>query len=213
MPTTPPDQTPPPRPSPSEQTKAAGAPDAAETNGAAAPDSVDPVAELKAALGALSEIPAYAQQYVNAKISGTLYTARKVALMAVLGLISGLAGISIVVTSAALLVIGLANMLSALMPAGWKWVGPVVIGLVGVGISTIGVWFIIRRAAAAGREAAAQGYRETLLRQRQSFGVDAMFRAAEHEVETGKSSRPPEREAKDKHPPGVAGDEEELNEG
>lgn len=210
MPTPPPDQTPPPRPPPSDRSSAAGA---AETDGRATEESVDYGAELNAALSALLEIPAYAQQFVNAKISATLYTARKIALMAVLGLISGLAGISIVVTSAALLVIGFANLISALVPEGWKWAGPVLVGLIGVGMSTIGAWLVVRRAAAAGREAAAQGYRETLLRQRQQFGVDAMSRAAEREVETGKSTRPPEREAEDRHPPGIAGDEEELNEG
>lgn len=179
----------------------------------AAPGSAyAPFDELRAAAGNLTEVAAYAQQFVNAKISGVLYTLRKVILLAVLGIVTGLAGVSIVVTSAAMLVLGLGNGIGSFLPERWQWLGSVIVGFAGLAVSTVGAWLVVRRAAAAGREAAAQNYRESLLRQRQSFGTDALTRAAEHELETGKMTRTATEETKrDGTPPGVAGDKEELD--
>ncbi len=162
--------------------------------------------ELKAAAGNLGEVAAYAQQFVEAKVSGVAYMIRKVVMMAVLGVVAGLAGVSIVVTAAALLVIGLGQAIATIMPAGFAWAGNVIVGLLGVIISAGGAWLIVRRAAAAGREAAAQHYRERLQEQRKNLGIDAMTRVAQHEQRTGKS----ERKHQDSHPADVSGDAEAL---
>ena len=195
-----------------------GRPRPAEPEPASSGPETDPVAELRAAVSALSEVPAYVSQLINAKISGTLYTLRKIALMSVLGVITGLAGISVIVTASALFVIGLSDLIAAFLPDSFRWAGKVLVGVIFVGVGTVLTWIVIKRAALAGREAAAQGYRETLLRQRQQFGVDAMSRAAEREVETGKESKPPTNEDpsnphKNDKPGGVAGDEDVLNNG
>ncbi len=110
--------------------------------------------------------------------------------MLVLAAVVGLAGISILVTAAVMLVIGIAGAIAAVLPEALAFLGPLVVGLLGVVGSALVALFIVKRAASAGRSAAAELYREALLRQRQQFGTDAMTRAAAAEAEAGHPQEP-----------------------
>lgn len=173
---------------------------AAAGNGRDRP-AYDPAAELRAAAGNLVEVGAYVQQYIGAKISGTLYGVRKLVLLATLGAVVGIAGVSILVTCAVLLVLGVSGMIAAMLPNWLDWLGPLLVGLLGVGLSTIVVFFMLRRAARIGKRMALEEYRTALHEQRRQFGTDAFSRsvadAAEKDLEarTSRAMTPEEREA------------------
>lgn len=138
----------------------------------------DPARDLHAALTSLAEAGTYLRQFIAAKFSGVLYGVKKLALLAVLGSVAGLAGATFVVTSMVILVIGLGLALAAAMPDGFEWVGFVVIGLLGLLISIGGLWLVLRMLAKAGRRSAVEQYKRDLAMQRLQFGHDAFSRAA-----------------------------------
>ena len=127
----------------------------------------------------LGELLTYALQYVSATLGGVAFTVKKVVYLAVLGLLAAIVGLTVLVTGSVLAVVGLAEALAAAMPGGWKWVGPLVIGLLIVGGTLIGTYIVIRSLAVSGKSAAAASYRDALLRQRRRFGTDALARAKE----------------------------------
>lgn len=155
----------------------------------ASKDGHDPVQELKAAVSNLGEVATYLQQLVGAKVAQTLYGFRKLALLAMLGAVVGIAGMSIIVTSAALLVLGLADLIAAFMPDRFDWLGKLLVGLGGVGLAMLAVYIVLRRAAAVGKRMAVEQYRTALHEQRKRYGHDAFSRSAAHAAEQDLAAR------------------------
>jgi hypothetical protein len=152
------------------------------------------VRELKAAASNLSEVGAYAQQLINAKVSRMLYGVRKLALLSMLGAVVGIAGISILVTCAVLLVMGVAGGIEALLPEHLDWLGMLIVGFTGILISFLAVYIVLRRATAVGKRMALEQYRTALHEQRKRFGHDAFSRSAAHAAEEHlKARRAPAR--------------------
>ena len=158
----------------------ADAPDprAGARSGQSEEPAYDPLKELKAAGTNLSEIATYAQQLVAAKVAGGLYAVRKLAILAVLGLVGGIAGASIVVTASAMLVFGLAEIIAAFLPEQFKWAGKVIVGLLVLGVTFAGLWLLLRFSVKAGKDTALRQYRLSLKKQRLDHGHDAFGRAA-----------------------------------
>ena len=63
------------------------------------------------------------------------------------------------------------------MPTSFAWVGPLLVGLLGVALALGGVWLMMRMMAKAGRRSAVVAYRRRLLAQHRKFGTDAYSRA------------------------------------
>lgn len=143
-------------------------------DGAATPD---PTEALGRALAALAEAGTYGREWVSAKVDGVLFGVRKLALLAVLGAVAGLVGVTFVIMSTVLLLLGISSAISAALPAGFAWVGPLVVGLIGVVLSVGGLWLVLKMVARAGRRSAIEGYRRKLLAQHRKFGTDAYSRA------------------------------------
>ncbi len=141
------------------------------------PEPPDLKQHLAAAATHARELLAYLGQYVSAKVGSTTLTLKRLALLAVLLVVLALIGLTVLITMCVMLVIGLAGAISALMPSGFAWVGPLAIGLIGaLGVPLI-VWFVIRSISSAGKHTARHAYGERLRRQRESFAVDAADRA------------------------------------
>ena len=144
----------------------------------------DPLAELRAALASLSAVPLFAKQYAAARLAGATYGLRKIALLLVLLAVVAVIGLAALVTATVLLLVGLAAMLAAPLADEWQWVGPLVVGLVGVVLSLLVPYLVIRRIAAAGRESARRAYDEQLARQQAAVGTDVAEQAARHRAAT-----------------------------
>ena len=63
--------------------------------------------------------------------------------------VAGLVGITFVVTSTVLLLQGLAAAIAVAMPTSFAWVGPLLVGLLGVALALGGVWLMMRMMAKA----------------------------------------------------------------
>jgi hypothetical protein len=149
----------------------------------------DPVGEVRAAMSNLGEVGVYAQQFINAKIAGILYGFRKLALLSMLGAVVGIAGISILVTCAVLLVMGIADGIAQLLPDHLDWLGPLLVGLGGILLSAVAVYIVLRRAAAVGKRMALEQYRSALHDQRKEFGHDAFSRSAAYAASADLAAR------------------------
>ncbi len=156
--------------------------DAPDRNGSAEETKFDPKQDLSDAANSLSEILAYAGQYLSAKISGVTYSIKKLVLLAVLGLVVAVIGVTVLVTMCVLLVIGLAEALAAPMPDNFEWLGYVVVGLVGAVGGPLVVWVAIKLIARSGKKSAADAYVERLRRQRESLGTDAALRSRDQRM-------------------------------
>lgn len=153
-----------------------------------------PFEELQTAMSNLGEIKTYAQQFLGAKIAGVLYGFRKLALLSMLGAVVGIAGISILVTCAVLLVMGVSGGIAQLLPDWLDWLGPLIVGLGGILISMLAVYIVLRRAAAVGKRMALEQYRTALHEQRKQFGHDAFSRSAAYAADADlKARRAPAR--------------------
>ena len=149
---------------------------------AAGPDpstnGYSPFDEVKTAMSNLAEVRTYAQQFLGAKVAGVLYGFRKLALLSMLGAVVGIAGISILVTCAVLLVMGVSGGIAQLLPDRLDWLAPLIVGLGGILISMLAVYIVLRRAASVGKRMALEQYRTDLREQRKQFGHDAFSRSA-----------------------------------
>lgn len=153
----------------------AGAP-ASGPSGDGAPVS-DPADAAGRALAALAEAGTHAREWVSARIDGIVFGAKKLAFLAVLGIVGGLVGVTFVITSTVLLLQGIAAAIAAALPDSFGWVGPFAVGLLGVLLSVGGLWLVLKLLARAGRRTAIKGYRRKLLAQHRRFGTDAYSRA------------------------------------
>ena len=138
----------------------------------------DPAGEVKAAVSAAGEALAYAGQLVSAKLAGLAYTGKKLAVLAVLLALAGVVGLTMLVVASAMVLIGLAGAIAAVLPWFLVWLGPLLVGG-GVLLLTFGgLWFVFKKIANGGREAALRSYRQSLRRQRGKYGHDAFSRSA-----------------------------------
>lgn len=153
-------------------------PESPADNAAGESAGADPTDALGQALAALAEAGTYAREWVSAKTDGALLGVKKMAFMAVLGAVAGLVGVTFVIMSTVLLLQGIAAAIAVAMPESFEWVGPFVVGLIGVVLSVGGLWLAMRILARAGRRTAIMGYRRKLLAQHRKFGRDAYSRAA-----------------------------------
>ncbi|MEM1013807.1 MAG: hypothetical protein AAGI46_16500 [Planctomycetota bacterium] len=148
------------------------------------PEDSDPKAHAAAGFKALGEAATYAVQYAQATVSGVAYSLRKLVLLAALGVVVLLIGATLIVTASALFVVAIGDAIGAILPEGIAWLGPLVVGLVGVVGTPIIVWMILRLLASSGRKTAAKHYAERLEKQRRAFSTDVELRAAEQRRRT-----------------------------
>ena len=138
----------------------------------------------------LSELLDYALQYVGATFGGVFYTFKKFLFLAVLGLVAAIVALTVLITGSVLVALGLAGAISAVMPSGWQWVGPLAVGLLITVGSLLGLFLLIRMLATSGKRSAAESYRRSLIRQRQRHGTDAIARAKHAAAESPKHPTP-----------------------
>jgi hypothetical protein len=130
-----------------------------------------------------NELKEYASYYIAAKADGVRASFRNLGLYAALGVVGLLAGGAIVVTSAVLLLTGLAGAIGAIFEPDKPWVGDIAIGLLilaGIGVGTM---LFMKKFTAASRERTVKKYESRTQQQRVQYGHDVHERARQAERE------------------------------
>jgi hypothetical protein len=130
-----------------------------------------------------SELKEYASYYLSAKADGMKASVRNLGLYAALGVVGLLAGGAIVVTSAVLLLTGLAGAIGAIFEPDKPWVGNIAVGLLILGAIGIGTMLFMKKFTAASRERTVKKYESRQQHQRVQFGHDVHERARQAERE------------------------------
>jgi len=150
---------------------------------AAADDA--PAQAFREASAQFGELKAYAAQYVAAKLDLAKLSLRRIAILAILGIIGLLAGAAMVVMAVVQLLSGVAQAIGAAL-GGRMWAGDLIVGGAIVGIIAIGAWIGLNRLSISSRNATVKRYEQRQRRQRAEHGGhDASQRSAENAFKTG----------------------------
>lgn len=139
-----------------------------------------PGESFSAAMKHLSELQAYAAQYLSVKVRSLKVSISGLVVYAALGVIGLLAGGAILVTSGALIVIGLAQALGQLL-GGRMWAGNLIVGALILGACVLMVRVMVKKLFDVSRQATVNRHERTLKQQRvKLWGIDARQRSAEY---------------------------------
>jgi len=118
----------------------------------------------------IAQLKAYASYYLAAKMDGIKLSARNAGIYAALGVVGLLAGGTIIVMAAALVILGIAHGLGSLF--GHGWLCDLITGIVILGIIAAGVVFGLRAVTNSSRKRTVEKYEQWQHEQRQEFGTD-----------------------------------------
>ena len=126
----------------------------------------------------LAELQSYVSYYVAAQVDRAKVIARTAVIFGVLGAIGALVGAAVVITSAVLLVVGIAGGLGAVC-GGHGWIGDLITAVLILGGLVAGVLLVSKKLTKTSRGKLVQTYEQRASKQRDSFGADVHQRAGE----------------------------------
>jgi hypothetical protein len=135
------------------------------------------LAPLKAALAELRE---YADYYLAARVDGVKASVRRIAALAIVGVLAAVVLLSALAASTVLVITGMARGL-AVLAGGRVWLGELAVGGAILVLFTIAVAGGLRLWSASQRRKTQQKYERRRNEQRARFGRDAAQRAAPHQ--------------------------------
>ena len=149
-------------------------------NGHGDANGSSPADAVKEAAAKLGEVKEYAGVLIAAKLDALKLTLRNVALYAVLGIVAGLVGIGMLITAGVLLMTGLAGLIGEIFPNDYEhWGGPLVLGLLIVGVAVGGVLFAMKSITGSSRKRTIEKYENRKRDERFAYGHDVAERARE----------------------------------
>lgn len=125
---------------------------------------------LQPLLAHLAELQEYLSHYLAAKSDLVKHQVRKILLLAVAGLLGGIALTALVVKSVLLVLEGISLGLSAW--TGWAWLGPLATGAAVLALLIVGYVIAIAGWKRSSRRRSIEHYEERQRRQRAAFGHD-----------------------------------------
>jgi hypothetical protein len=139
-----------------------------------------PADAVKEAAAKLGEVKEYAGVLIAAKLDALKLSLRNVALYAVLGIVGGMVAIGMLITAGVLLMTGLAGLIGEIFPEKWEdWGGPLVLGLLIVGVAVGGVLFAMKSITGSSRKRTIEKYENRKRDERFAYGHDVAERARE----------------------------------
>ena len=133
----------------------------------------------------IGELKSYALHFASAKIDGLKVTGRKIAIYAALGVVGLLVGAGVLVTAVAMLVVGIAHAIGALL-GDRPWLGEIIISSLILGTVVLVVYLALSKFFKASRVKTEQKYEGKRIQQRVQHGRDVTERAAQN---TGKAGQ------------------------
>lgn len=132
-----------------------------------------------------AELKDYVGYFLAAKMDGIRLSVRNLGLYAVLGTLGLIAGGAIVVTSAVLLLTGLAGAIGAIFDPDKPWVGEILVGLLVLGGLAGGTVLMMKKLTKASRERTVKKYESRQRQQRVEYGHDVAERGREPAARAG----------------------------
>ena len=132
----------------------------------------------------IAELRSYALHYLNARIDGIKLSVRSAVIYAILGVVGLLVVAGVLVTAVALLLVGIAHALGALL-GNRLWLGDIIVGVLLLGTAALAVYVPLKRMSKASRLKTEQKYEGKRIQQRVQHGRDASERA--RDASPGKS--------------------------
>lgn len=135
------------------------APESAKRPPLHAGEPASPTDHFRDAAARLAEIKDYAAYYASAKVDSYKSAAKSLALYAVLGALAAVAGLAILTTAGVLLVVGIAQALTALFN-GHAWIANLVTGLLLLGGTLAATYFLVHKLLGKSRLATKKKYED-----------------------------------------------------
>jgi hypothetical protein len=142
--------------------------------------AVDAVHRISTSIGELKE---YAGYYMAAKMDGIKSSVRRIGLYAGISVVGLFVGGAIMATAGVLLVVGIAQALTALFHRAW--LANLVTAILILGLLGLGVWLMMSKLTKSWRNATWKKYEDRKREQRNEYGHDVHQRAAEQAAATG----------------------------
>jgi hypothetical protein len=143
-----------------------------------APASQTPPGESIRAAGLyLAELKTYLGHYLTAKSDAFKLSFKRAAIFAGLGLVALVVAGGLLITAAALLLIGVASAIGALFEPDRPWVGQLIVGGVVLFGAAGATWFMLGKITARSREMTVTKYELKHNQQRAQFGHDVAERS------------------------------------
>jgi hypothetical protein len=138
-----------------------------------------PADALRAISSQIAELKEYVTYFISAKVDGIKASVRNVGLYAGLALVGAIVGAGLLVTAAALLLIGLAGAIGAIFDPDLRWLGDLVVGVVVLGGTVGGALWFIKRMKRTSKQQTIHKYQSRQDQQRMQYGHDVSGRARE----------------------------------
>lgn len=150
------------------------------------PPAGHPTEAIRDALAKLAELREFASYYVSAKIDALKLTARRIGILAALGLVGAVAGATLIVTAVVLLLLGIAGAFAAIFPSH-PWIGDLIAGVIFLAIPVAGILVGMRILTRTFKTSTVTKYEERKRQERQQFGRDVRDEATRAQHAAGKT--------------------------
>lgn len=142
-----------------------------------APPAGHPAAAIRDAVGKLRELREFAAYYLAARADAIKASVRNAGIYAALGIVGALAAGTLVVMAIALLLIGIARGLGALL-GGREWLGDIITGAIFLALLAAAVVFGMKMLTRSFKSQTVRKYEQRQSQQQQQFGRDVRHEAS-----------------------------------
>jgi hypothetical protein len=150
------------------------------------PPAGHPTEAIRDAVGKLAELREFASYYMAAKLDALKATARRIGILAALGLVGAVAGATVVVTAVVLLLRGIAGAFAAIFPRA-PWLGDLITAVIFLAIPIVGILVGMRILTRTFKTSTVTKYEERKRQERQQFGRDVRDEATRARYAAGKT--------------------------
>lgn len=150
------------------------------------PPAGHPTEAIRDAVAKVAELREFASYYVAAKLDALKATARRIGILAALGLVGAVAGATVVVTAVVLLLRGIAGAFAAIFPR-YPWLGDLITAVIFLAIPIVGILVGMRILTRTFKTSTVTKYEERKRQERQQFGRDVRDEATRARYAAGKT--------------------------
>lgn len=133
------------------------------------PPPAHPADAIRDAMGKLAELREFAAYYVAARVDALKVAARKIGILAGLGVLGGVGAATVVIVSVVLLLRGIAGAFAEIFPAH-PWIGDLITAVIFLALPVIGILIGMRIVTRTFKTMTVAKYERRQRQQREQFG-------------------------------------------